>query len=84
MSTKNKTFFLQLVSGCIAVKKDLQAREMQGDICCARCGPDEESINHVFFECLPAIQVWALSKIPTNPALFPKSSLFTNMDHLFW
>ena len=57
---------------------------MQGDICCAICGTDEESINHVFFECPPTIQVWALSKIPTNQAIFPTHSLFTNMDHLFW
>ena len=57
---------------------------MQGEICCARCGAEEESINHVFFECPPAIQVWALSKIPTNQAIFPTASLFTNMDHLFW
>ena len=57
---------------------------MQGDICCARCGANEESINHMFFECPPAIQVWTLSKIPTNPVILPKSSLFTNMDHLFW
>ena len=69
---------------CIAVKKNLQARGIQGNICCARCGAPEESINHVFFECPPAIQVWALSKIPSNPAIFPANSLFTNMDHLFW
>ena len=56
---------------------------IKGDVCCARCGYLEESINHVFFECPPAIQVWALSKIPSNPAIFPTSSLFTNMDHLF-
>jgi len=81
---KIKHFLWQLVSGCVAVKKNLQARGIQGDICCARCGADEESINHVFFECPPAIQVWALSKIPTNPIIFPTSSIFTNMDHLFW
>ena len=57
---------------------------MQGDICCARCGANEESINHMFFECPPAIQVWTLSKIPTNPVILPKNFLFTNMDHLFW
>ena len=81
---KIKHFLWQLISGCIAVKKNLQARGMQGEICCARCGAEEESINHVFFECPPAIQVWALSKIPTNRAIFPTDSLFTNMDHLFW
>ena len=55
-----------------------------GDIFCARCSADEESIDHVFFECPLALQVWALSKIPSNPAIFPTGSLFTNMDHLFW
>lgn len=81
---KIKHFLWKLVSECIAVKKNLQTRGIQRDICCARCGAPEESINHVFFECPPAIQVWALSKIPSNPAIFPTSSLFTNMDHLFW
>ena len=51
---------------------------------CARCGAPEESINHDFFECPPAIQVWALSRIPSNPDIFPCQSLFANMDHLFW
>ena len=57
---------------------------MQGEISCDRCGAPEESINHVFFECPPACQIWALSKIPSHPDNFPTGSLFTNMDHLFW
>ena len=65
------------------VKKNLKPREIQGEICCARCGAPEELINHVFFECLPARQVWVLSKIPSNSTIFPTSSLFTYMDHLF-
>ena len=81
---KIKHFLWQLVTTCIAVKKNLQARGIHGDIRCARCGADEESINHVFFECPSTLQFWALSKIPSNPANFPTSSLFTNMDHLFW
>lgn len=44
---------------------------MQGDIQYARCGASEESINRLFFECPPAVQVWALSKIPLNPHTFP-------------
>ena len=48
---KIKHFLWQLVIGCVAVKKNLQARGITGDICCARCGADEKSINHVFFEC---------------------------------
>ena len=54
---KLKHFLWQLVIGCITVKKNLKARGIQGDICCARCGADEESINDVFFECPPALQV---------------------------
>ena len=30
------------------------------------------------------VQVWAISKIPTYPAIFSTTSLFTNMDHLLW
>ena len=48
-----KHFLWKIVLGCIAVKKNLQERGMQGDIFCARCGEREESINHVFFECPP-------------------------------
>lgn len=81
---KMKHFLWQLISGCIAVKKNLKARGMQDDISCDRCGTLEESTNHVFFKCPPARQVWALFKIPSNPANFPTDSLFTNMDHLFW
>ncbi|XP_056848447.1 uncharacterized protein LOC130498828 [Raphanus sativus] len=81
---KMKHFLWQLVSGCIAVKKNLQARGLKGDICCDRCGAPEETINHVFFECPPARQVWALSRIPSSPAIFPYQSLFTNLDYLFW
>ena len=80
---KLKHFLWQLVTGCIVVKKNLQARRIQGDICCGRCGAQEESINHVVFECPPTIQVWPLSKITSNPAIFTPSSLFTNMDHLY-
>ena len=83
VSTKDKIFYMVIGDGCIAVKKNLQAHGIHGDIYCARCGADDESINHVFFECLLALQVWDLLKIPSNPTTFPISSLFTNMDHLF-
>ena len=81
---KMRHFLWQLVTGCIAVKKNLKARGLKGDIICDRCRAPEESINHFFFECPPAVQVWALSRIPSNPGLFPGQSLFANMDHLFW
>ena len=66
---KIKHFLWQLLSGCIAVLKNLKAIGIQGKICCARCRAPEESINHVFFEFPPARHVWALSRIPSNPHL---------------
>ena len=84
MPAEDKSFLWQLLSGCIAVMKNLRARRIQGHVCCARCGDPEETINHVFFECPPARQVWALSKIPSSPDIFPTCSLFGNMDHIFW
>ena len=81
---KLRHFLWQLLTGCIAVTKNLKSRGIQGYTSCARCGDPEESINHVFFECPLARQVWALSKIPSNPNIFPLGSIFANMDHLFW
>ncbi|CAA7050023.1 unnamed protein product [Microthlaspi erraticum] len=49
-----------------------------------RCGMAPETVNHTLFECPPALQVWALSPIPTAPAHFPTGGLFTNMTQLFW
>ena len=49
---------------------------MQGDTLCTRCGASEESINHVFFECPPAVQVWALWRVPSSPDIFPMQSIF--------
>lgn len=77
-------FLWQLVSGCIAVKKNLRARRIQGDTICLRCREAEESINHVFFWMSTAVQVCALIRILSNPYIFSTQSLFANMDHLFW
>lgn len=54
---KIKHFLWQLVSGCISVQKKLRTRGMQGDVQCVRWGASKESINHVFFECPPVVQV---------------------------
>ena len=52
---KLQHFLWQLVTCCIAVTKNLKARGIQGDTCCARCGDSEESINHVFFKCTSSV-----------------------------
>uniref|UniRef100_A0A0D3AYW0 RNase H type-1 domain-containing protein n=1 Tax=Brassica oleracea var. oleracea TaxID=109376 RepID=A0A0D3AYW0_BRAOL len=51
---------------------------------CPRCGEPGESVTHAIFECPPALQAWSLSSTPTSPNLFPVSSVYTNMDYLFW
>ena len=84
MPTKVKTFPMAISDRMYSSKEEFTFKGIQWDICCGRCGAQEESINHVFFECPPAIHVWALSKIPSNPTIFPTSALFTNLDHLFW
>lgn len=54
------------------------------DQCCPRCGHTEEIIMHAIFTCLPALQCWALSNIPTSPSSFPYGNLMEKVDYLFW
>lgn len=49
-----------------------------------KCGETEKSITHAIFDCPPALQVWSLSVTLINPWIFPLSSVYTNMDYLFW
>lgn len=54
-SPKLKKFIWQFILGCLLVKKKLNATWIKCDTQCARCSANEETINHVFSECLPAI-----------------------------
>ncbi|WZY86752.1 hypothetical protein YC2023_033136 [Brassica napus] len=74
----------KLITGEVAVTRSLVRRNMKCDNYCPRCGEIEESVTHAIFECLPALQVWSLSATPTSPGTFPVSSVYTNMDYLFW
>ncbi|CAA7051296.1 unnamed protein product [Microthlaspi erraticum] len=80
---KLQHFLWQSLTGCIAVGDRLKSRDIQIDPQCLRCGMTAETVNHTLFECPPALQVWALSPIPTVPNRFPTGSLFANMAHLF-
>ncbi|XP_048596178.1 uncharacterized protein LOC125594561 [Brassica napus] len=74
----------QLLTGYVAVTRNLARRNMRCDNYCPRCGELEESVTHAIFECPPALQVWSLSSTPSSPGLFPVPSIYANMDYLFW
>ncbi|KAG7537158.1 Helitron helicase-like domain [Arabidopsis suecica] len=81
---KLKHFVWQCLSGCLATNHTLFYRHIGKEKHCLRCGAEEETINHLLFECPPALQTWALSPIPSLPSCFPSQSLFSNLDFLFW
>ncbi|XP_048611432.1 uncharacterized protein LOC125585793 [Brassica napus] len=74
----------QLLTGHVAVTRNLARRNMRCDNYCPRCGDLDESVTHAIFECPPALQAWTLSKTPTSPEVFPLPSVYANMDYLFW
>ncbi|XP_056864246.1 uncharacterized protein LOC130511334 [Raphanus sativus] len=79
---KIKHFLWSAVSGYVASASKLKERHCGNDAVCQRCGTEQETINHIIFECPPAVQCWALSSIPSSPGIFPCSSIYTNMDTL--
>lgn len=83
-SRKIKHFLWQALSGFVTAASRLCDRHCATDRSCVRCGAADETINHLLFECPPALQCWALSEIPIHPGVFSSNALFTNFDHLFW
>lgn len=67
---KLKYFIWQVIKGVILVAKNLWSRGIDCEQRCSLCGAEEESTNHVLFECPPALQIWTLSEIPSAPGIF--------------
>ncbi|CAA7017704.1 unnamed protein product [Microthlaspi erraticum] len=84
LAPKNFNISMANLNGVYIGGSTLRSRGIQTDPQCMRCGMAAETINHMVFECPPALQVWALSPIPTAINRFPTEGLFTNMAHLFW
>ena len=63
--SKMKHFLWQAISGCVAMAERLMNRHLGTDRSCPRCAGPVESINHLLFECPPALQVWVLSDYPS-------------------
>ncbi|XP_056860054.1 uncharacterized protein LOC108829850 [Raphanus sativus] len=82
--SKMKHFLWQAISGCVATAERLTYRHLGTDRSCPRCDGPVKSINHLLFECPPALQVWALSDYPSLPGYFPCTSIYQNMYLLFW
>lgn len=79
---KIKHFMWQALSGYVAAASKLKERHCGNDSVCQRCGADEETINHIIFECPSAVQCWALSAVLTSPGVFPSNSIYVNFDTL--
>ena len=74
----------QLISGQVAVTRNLIRRNMRCDNYCPRCRDADENVTHTIFECPPALKVWALSSTPSSSETFLILSMYANMDYLFW
>lgn len=79
---KLKHFLWNVVSVFVASASKLKERHCGNDAVCQRCRADQETTNHIIFECPPAVQFWALSSISSAPGVFPCSSVYTNLDTL--
>ena len=74
----------QLISGQVAVTRNLVRRNMRCDNYWPRCGEPEETVTHAIFQCPPALQARELSSTPSGPQTFLVPSVYANMDYLFW
>lgn len=79
---KIKHFVWQSLSGFVASASKLKERHCGVDSVCQRCGAEQETINHILFECPPSVQCWALSNILSSPGVFPCSSIYVNIETL--
>lgn len=84
MPPKLHHFIWEVLRTCLSVNSNLGKRRIDCDTQCVRCGAEEETINHTLFECPQALYVWTLSKIPLVVRKFPRVSVISNMDNLFW
>lgn len=79
---KIKHFVWQSLSGFVASASKLKERHCGVDSVCQRCGAEQETVNHILFECPPAVKFWALSSIPSSPGGFRCSSIYVNIETL--
>ena len=81
IAPKIKIFLWKAVKGAVAVEERLRTRGIRINDGCSICPEENETINHVLFQCSLARQVWALSLMQSPPSGFG-NSIFTNMNHV--
>ncbi|KAF2608110.1 hypothetical protein F2Q68_00044298 [Brassica cretica] len=54
----------QLLTGHVALTRNLTRRNMRCDNYCPRREELEETVTHAIFECSPALQVWGIDRDP--------------------
>ena len=79
---KIRHFMWQSLSNCIPVCSRLADRHCHPVRTCQRCGHDDETVNHLLFECPLATQTWTLAQLPFHPGEFQSSSIYNNFDCL--
>ncbi|KAL0688483.1 hypothetical protein Bca4012_088160 [Brassica carinata] len=67
-----KTFWWRMAHGGIAVLDNLRRRGVKIDNTCPVCEEQMETLNHAFFQCRVAREVWELS--PTSFTVLDQSS----------
>lgn len=61
-SPKLRHFVWKILSDMLPEAKNHRTRRIDCDLKCSICGADEDSTNHVLFECSPALQTWVLKE----------------------
>ncbi|XP_010468154.1 PREDICTED: uncharacterized protein LOC104748171 [Camelina sativa] len=82
--SKIQHFFWQIGSGTLPLLERLAHRGVRCDTMCKRCNSGVETINHALFECPRSRGVWELSSVRMDPWGFPYTSIYANLDFIFW
>ncbi|XP_024006491.1 uncharacterized protein LOC112083001 [Eutrema salsugineum] len=79
---KLKHFLWRIVSKALGTATRLQSRGIYIDPKCQRCGLQDETINHLLFECPVSNMMWRLANLPIPSILCPSPSCEENIRSL--
>ncbi|KAJ0248219.1 Reverse transcriptase zinc-binding domain-containing protein [Hirschfeldia incana] len=81
---KIQHFMWQAISDCLPVCSRLVDRHCHHSRTCPRCGQEDETVNHLLFECPMTLQIWEQAQLPVLPGEFPCPSLYSNFDCILY